>query len=152
MNFYVLLDGDKMSTSNGTVVLVIDFMKAVKDTLLKEFDKRNTEITDEKLQILCNACIKFAMLNVSKNKIVNFNLENATSFNGESGMYILYSLVRINSILKNNEVALVDEINYNYDVENKIIKELSYFPEIINELLISHEPAHLTKYIFGLTQ
>lgn len=149
---YVLLDGDKMSTSNGTVVLVTDFMKAVKETLLKEFEKRNTKITEEKLQILCNACIKFTMLNVSKSKIVNFNLESATSFNGESGMYILYSLVRINSILKNNNIELVDEIKFNNDIENKIIKELSLFPEIINELLKSNEPSHLTKYIFGLTQ
>lgn len=149
---YVLLDGDKMSTSNGTVVLVTDFMKAVKETLLKEFEKRNTKISEEKLQILCNACIKFTMLNVSKKKIVNFNLESATSFTGESGMYILYSLVRINSILKNNEMTLVDEICYKHDIENKIVKELSYFPEIINDLLKSNEPAHLTKYIFGLTQ
>ena len=149
---YVLLDGDKMSTSNGTVVLVTDFMKAVKETLLKEFEKRNTKITEEKLQILCNACIKFTMLNVSKQKIVNFNLESATSFNGESGMYILYSLVRINSILKNNDIQLVDEICYKHDIENKIVKELSYFPEIINDLLKSNEPSHLTKYVFGLTQ
>jgi len=149
---YVLLDGDKMSTSNGTVVLVTDFMKAVKETLIKEFEKRNTKISEEKLNILVNACIKFTMLNVSKQKIVNFNLENATSFTGESGMYILYSLVRINSILKNNNINLSNEIKYNYDIENKLVKELSQFKEIINELLISNEPAHLTKYIFNLTQ
>ena len=79
---YVLLDGDKMSTSAGTVVLVTDFMKAVRETLIKEFDSRNSEISEEKLNTLVNACIKFTMLNVSKNKIVNFNLENATSFTG----------------------------------------------------------------------
>lgn len=149
---YVLLDGDKMSTSGGTVVLVSDFMNAVKKTLLEEFDKRNTTISEEKLQVLCNACIKFTMLNVSRNKIVNFNLENATSFNGESGMYILYSIVRINSILKNNDIKLTEEIKYTNDIEHKIVKELSYFQEVIDGLLTSHEPSHLTKYIFGLAQ
>lgn len=149
---YVLLDGGKMSTSGGTVVLVSDFMKAVEDTLISEFKKRNTEISEEKLNILINACIKFTMLNVSKKKIVNFNLENATSFTGESGMYILYSLVRINSILKNNNIELVRDIKYEHDIENKIIKELSYFPEVVNGLLENKEPAHLTKYIFNLTQ
>ena len=139
---YVLLDGDKMSTSAGTVVLVTDFIASVKKTLLKEFENRNTKISDEKLRILCNACIKFTMLNVSKQKIVNFNLDNATSFNGESGIYIL----------KNNDIKLEDEIKFNFDIENKIVKELSYFPEIINELLTSHESSHLTKYIFNLTQ
>ena len=147
---YVLLDGDKMSTSAGTVVLVTDFMNAVRKTLIKEFEARNSEISEEKLNILANACIKFTMLNVSKNKIVNFNLENATSFTGESGMYILYSLVRINSILKNNNTELVDEIRFSNNIEHKIIKELSLFPEVIDSLLKSNEPAHLTKYIFNV--
>lgn len=145
---YVLLDGDKMSTSRGTVVLVTDFMKAVKETLLKEFKNRNSEISEDKLNILVNACIKFTMLNVSKSKIVNFNLENATSFTGESGMYILYSLARINSILKNNEIELVDEIKFSNEIENKIVKKLSIFPSLIDGLLESNEPSHLTKYIF----
>lgn len=147
---YVLLDGDKMSTSGGTVVLVTDFIKAVKETLTKEFNERNSKISEDKLNILVNACIKFTMLNVSKNKIVNFNLENATSFNGESGMYILYSIVRINSILKNNNIELLEEIKFNNDIEKKIVKELSLFPEIIDSLLKTNEPAHLTKYIFNV--
>lgn len=147
---YVLLDGDKMSTSAGTVVLVTDFMKAVRETLLKEFASRNSSVDEEKLKTLVNACIKFTMLNVSKSKIVNFNLENATSFTGESGMYILYSLVRINSILRNNDITLTSEIKYTTDVEKKIVKELSLFPEIIDSLLKDNEPAHLTKYIFNI--
>ena len=49
---YVLLDGDKMSTSAGTVVLVTDFMKAVRETMLTEFNARNTEVDDGILNIL----------------------------------------------------------------------------------------------------
>ncbi len=149
---YVLLGGDKMSTSAGTVVLITDFMDAVKNTLESEFKKRGSAVTEEKLQILTNACIKFTMLNVSRHKIVNFNLESATSFTGESGMYILYSYARINSILKNNQMEFTDEIKFNEAIEHKIVKELSIFPEVIEDLLRTSEPAHLTKYIFGLTQ
>lgn len=148
---YVLLDGDKMSTSGGTVVLVTDFMKAVETTLKEEFKKRESEISSDDLLKLTNACIKFTMLNVSKKKIVNFNLENATSFTGESGMYILYSIVRINSILKNND-AFSDELIFTTDVEKSIISMLYKFPEVVDSLLSSYEPAHLTKYIFNLTQ
>ena len=149
---YVLLDGGRMSTSGGTVVLVTDFIKAVKDTLKKEFSNRSTDVSDEDLRTLCNACVKFTMLNVSKNKIVNFNLDNATSFTGESGMYILYSIVRINSILKNNNIELTSEVKFTTDVEKKIVKSLYNFPSVVDELLKSYEPSHLTKYIFNLTQ
>ena len=141
-----------MSTSGGTVVLVTDFIKAVKETLKNEFSKRGTEVSDDDLITLCNACVKFTMLNVSKNKIVNFNLDSATSFTGESGMYILYSIVRINSILKNNQIELSDEVKFTTDIEKKIVKSLYNFPQVVDELLKSYEPAHLTKYIFNLTQ
>ena len=149
---YVLLDGGRMSTSGGTVVLVTDFIKAVKETLKDEFSKRGTEVSDDDLRTLCNACVKFTMLNVSKNKIVNFNLDSATSFTGESGMYILYSIVRINSILKNNQIELSNEVKFVNDIEKKIVKSLYNFPTVVDELLKSYEPAHLTKYIFNLTQ
>ena len=148
---YVLLDGDKMSTSNGTLVLVTDFIKALKDKIKIEFGNRNLECNQETLNILTNACIKYTMLNVSKNKIVNFNFDNATSFQGESAIYILYSIVRINSILRNNkynnvEIKLTDELEY------KIVKDLIEFPSLVNDLLNTNEPVLLTKYIFNLTQ
>ena len=66
-------------------------------------------------------------------------------------MYILYSLVRIKSILKNNDIQ-VDELKFNYDIENKILKELSFFEEIVDGMLTTHEPSNLTKYIFNLAQ
>lgn len=148
---YVLLDGDKMSTSNGTLVLVTDFIKALKDKIKLEFDNRNLECNQETLNILTNACIKYTMLNVSKNKIVNFNFDNATSFQGESAIYILYSIVRINSILRNNKYNNV-EIKLTDDLEYKIVKDLIEFPSLINDLLKTNEPVLLTKYIFNLTQ
>ncbi len=148
---YVLLNGGKMSTSGGTVVLITDFIKAVKETLLDEFNQRNSQISEDKLNILINACIKFSMLNVSKKKIVNFNLESATSFTGESGIYILYSIARMKSILRNNDITTKD-IKFINDIENRIIKELAIYPEVIDSLLINNEPSHLTKYIFNLTK
>lgn len=151
---YVLLDGEKMSTSNGTLVLVTDFMRELKKILKEEFAKRNLEIDDEKLNILANACVKFTMLNVSKNKIVNFNIENATSFAGESGIYILYSLVRINSILNNNKDIEKNTTNIKFttSIEQKLIRDLYDFPFVVDNLLKTLEPAHMTKYIFNLTQ
>ena len=74
------------------------------------------------------------MLNVSKNKIVNFNLDSATSFTGESGMYILYSIVRINSILKNKEflyrnIGVCNQDNNFFDYLT-VYEHLKYFSEI----------------------
>lgn len=150
---FVLLDGAKMATRDGTLVLLEDFIAATNERLKEAFSERNLTCCDENLNALMNACIKFTMLNVSKNKVVNFNLNNATSFNGESGVYILYSVVRINSILnKINDENKIDNYKFVNDIEFKILKDLYAFPELINNLLTTHEPSNLTKYIFGLTQ
>ena len=148
---YVLLDGDKMSTSNGTLVLVTDFIKALREKIEKEFANRNLDCDSNTLKILTNACIKYTMLNVSRNKIVNFNFDNATSFTGESAVYILYSIVRINSILRNNQYQNVD-ITLTDELEYQIVKDLIEFPSLVNDLLSTSEPVLLTKYIFNLTQ
>lgn len=148
---YVLLNGDKMSTSGGVSVLVTDFIKTINEALLTQFNERNIVVDEKTLSVLMNASIKYAMLNVSKHKVVDFNIDNATSFKGESGIYILYSIVRINSILKKNNISS-SVIRLDNDLENKIIKDLYSFPEIIDSLLISNEPQELTKYIFNLTQ
>lgn len=148
---YVLLNGSKMSTSGGVSVLVTDFIKTINEALLTQFNERNIIVDEKTLSVLMNASIKYAMLNVSKHKIVDFNIDNATSFKGESGIYILYSIVRINSILKKNSVNS-NIIKLNNDMEFKIIKDLYSFPEVINSLLTSNEPQELTKYIFNLTQ
>ena len=132
---YMLLEGDKMSTSNGTVVLVTDFMREVTNTLNEELLKRKSEISLENLKILRNACIKFTMLNVSRGKIVNFNLNKAVSFTGESGIYILYSLVRINSLLRNCNESLDNDIKFENDIERHLIKKMYEFPELIESLL-----------------
>ena len=150
---YVLLGGNKMGASKGNFVLVNDFIKEIKKALLESFKERKLEVDDEKLNILTNASIKFPMLNVTKHKTVNFNMEDATSFNGESGIYILYSIVRINSILRNKDNQInSQEIKFENDIEHQIIKDLYYFEELVNNLLITKESSNLTKYIFNLTQ
>ena len=148
---YVLLNGDKMSTSGGVSVLVTDFIKTINEALITQFNERNIVVDEETLNVLMNASIKYAMLNVSKHKVVDFNIDNATSFKGESGIYILYSIVRINSILKKNNINS-NTIKLDNELENKIIKDLYSFPEVIDSLLTSNEPQELTKYIFNLTQ
>ena len=133
---YVLLNGDKMSTSGGVSVLVTDFIKTINEALLAQFNERNIIVDERTLSILMNASIKYAMLNVSKHKIVDFNID---------------SIVRINSILKKNNIN-GDVIKLEDIQENKIIKDLYAFPEVIDSLLVSNEPQELTKYIFNLTQ
>ncbi len=148
---FILLNGGKMATRDGNVVLLEDLIKVLNNSLEEEFKKRKIEVNTDTINTLTDACIKYTILSISKSKIVNFNIDEATSFIGNSGVYILYNIVRINSILKKNEIKNTN-IKYDYDIEHKILIQLHEFPSLVNKLLDSTESANLVTYIFNLTK
>ena len=148
---FILLNGGKMATREGNVVLLEDLINILYESLEEEFKKRNITPNDETIMTLVDACIKYTILSISRSKIVNFNIEEATSFTGNSGIYILYNIVRINSILKKNEITS-QEIKFNHNIERKILLNLYELPNVIDKLLVSYESSHLVQYIFHLTK
>lgn len=148
---FVLLSGEKMSTRSGKVVLLEDFINETKEKLKLSFKERNLSINEKDLNIITGACIKYAMLGVSKEKNVNFNIDKATEFNGNTGLYILYNIVRINSILNNETLK---ECTFKYDnlIENDLIKQMADFPRLVDSLLTSFDAASLVNYIYTLTK
>jgi len=150
---FVLLNGDKMATREGKVVLLEDFIEEAKNKILIEFKDRNNSLSEEKNLSLAASCIKYGMLNINRKRNVNFNLEEAVNFHGNSAIYLIYNYARINSILeKANDEIDPEIITLKDDIEYSIIKMLYDFPEVIQNTLLSHESIEITKYLHQLTQ
>jgi arginyl-tRNA synthetase len=150
---FVLLAGNKMATRSGTIVLLTDLIHSVTTALQDAFATRDLPTSAADLHIIANACIKYSILNVSRSKNVNFHLENAISFTGDTGLYLLYCVVRINSILaKNPDQITTDQLQFTTSAELQLLRDLAHFPVIVDELLASQQPAHLTKYLHQLAQ
>lgn len=147
---FVLLNGDKMATREGKVVLLEDFIEEAKNKLNSSFKERGTSYSEEDLLKLSSSCIKYTMLNISRGKNINFNLEEATNYAGNSAIYILYNYARINSILNKSNYELNDNINLNNSLEKLIIKKLYDFKDIIKETVKTSESVILTKYLNDL--
>lgn len=147
---FVLLNGDKMATREGKVVLLEDFIEEAKNKLNDSFKERGTSYNEEDLLKLSSSCIKYSMLNINRGKNINFNLEEATNFTGNSAIYILYNYARINSILNKTNYELNDNINLNNSLEKLIIKKLYDFKDIIKETVKTSESVILTKYLNDL--
>lgn len=148
---FVLLNGDKMATREGKVVLLEDFINATIDKLKVSFSERGTELTNDEYLSLASSCIKYNMLNINRGKNINFNLDDATNFTGNSAIYILYNYVRIKSILNKCD------LNKNYDnlilktkTEEQIIKKLYDFEDIVKETVKTNESVIITKYLNDL--
>ena len=148
---FVLLNGDKMATREGKVVLLEDFINATIDKLKNSFSERGTEVTNDEYLSLASSCIKYNMLNINRGKNINFNLDDATNFTGNSAIYILYNYVRIKSILNKCD------LNKNYDnlilktkTEEQIIKKLYDFEDTVKETVKTNESVIITKYLNDL--
>ncbi len=149
---FVLLNGDKMATREGKVVLLEDFIKETKAKIKEGFEERGSSYDDEKLSSIAASCIRYNMLNVNRRRNVNFNLDDAVNFQGDSAMYLLYNYARICSILEKTENIKNNNLKFTEDIEYSLISDLYNFPDIIKNASDTQEAIGLTNYLHELAQ
>lgn len=148
---FVLLNGGKMSTREGKVVLLEDFINETKNKLTEKFKERNSILDDKKIESLAASCIKYNMLNINRKRIVNFNLEDATNFQGDSAIYLIYNYARINSILEKCNTSIdINNIKFNEDIELELIKKLYDFKDTVDLCFNTKESVVITSYLHEL--
>jgi arginyl-tRNA synthetase len=135
----------KMSSRRGTVLTIDDLIDAVKEKLI---ENRNSLQTDDTLtEKLALAAIKFSILRCEKNLNMSFSIEDSININGDSGLYLLYTVARIKSILR---TAQAENIDYkNSDIRNEtpreVLRKLHEWPIVLSssrEYLSPHPIAH----------
>ncbi|MDE7213645.1 MAG: arginine--tRNA ligase, partial [Anaeroplasmataceae bacterium] len=151
-----LTDGKKMSTRKGGVVKLYDvLMKAIHlayDLVAaKNPDLKNKEDIAKAVGI---AAICFGDLKNHRSLDIEFNLEQAVKFEGQTGPYLQYTGVRIASILKNKTF---DVNQCNIEVFEKphyfeLVKQISLFKATIERAAIERAPSVVAKYLLGLAQ
>jgi len=148
--------GGKISSRYGNVPLADDLINSVKEKILnkiKEQDFSQEEKNDIAEKVAISA-LKYSILRCSAGKNIVFDFEKATAFEGDTGPYLQYALVRTNSILKNAEEAGVD-LNFEFQerkneiplVEKMILK----FPQAVEKSFQEKSPHHLANYLFKLS-
>jgi len=148
-----------MSSRSGNAIPFVDLYQKVLDKLIIESKKRHPEWSNKKIkkncEVLTIAILKFEMLKVSPKKIITFNMEEATKFDGFSALYILYGLVRIKSILKKagfkpRGVKGIDFSELKTEYEKKISLKLAKYPDIVRRAGVDFDPSEIAKYLFEL--
>ena len=78
-------------------------------------------------------------------------LEDALSFEGNTGPYVQYTYARTCSILsKANSLVENVSLNITCEEENELVQVLSRFPEKVSEAIEQYEPSVVTRYILEL--
>ncbi|MCX8058656.1 MAG: arginine--tRNA ligase [Spirochaetes bacterium] len=124
--------GQKMATREGNIIFLKDvfdkiYEKAYNLTIEKGISK-NPEDTAKKISI---GALNFSILKNSRTKDIDFNFDKVLSFEGDSSIYIQYTISRLNSILKNffckYQIDEFNQIKLNNNNGNLFKKELLYF-------------------------
>lgn len=151
---FVLLADGKMSTRQGKVVLLTDFMQEalqkVSDSLLSRYDK----VDIEKAKKIAYGAVKYAMLKTSNERNVVFDWENVLNFEGDSSLYIQYNYARIMSMLRKMDINanLVNVSLLTETSEYELIKKLSEFPEVISRSMNTLSVNGIASYVYSLTK
>ena len=147
----VSIDGAKLATRTGNVVLLKDlFAKSIEKVtaIIKEKnpDLEDIESTAEAVGV---GAIVFLYLSNNRIKDINFNLESALSFDGNTGPYAQYTYARTCSVLEKEKPLGLDG-TVTVPEEADVIKTLLKFPEKIAQALEDYEPSVITRFIIEL--
>lgn len=151
---FVLLSEGKMSTRQGNVVLLEDFMKDAIEKARKELKKRYSKIDEKRAKAIAYASIKYSLLKVDPDKNVTFDLEEALSFEGNTGPYLLYTYARARSILAKAEYNAKKAYSLSglSDKEKELILGLGKFSEVVQNAYHNLSPNLIANYAYEIAQ
>lgn len=151
-----LTDGKKMSTRKGGVVKLYDVLMKAIGLAYESVNQKNPNLEnkEEIAKAVGIAAIVFGDLKNHRSLDIEFNIEQAVKFEGQTGPYLQYTGVRIASILRNNDF---DINNCNIDLFEKphyfeLVKQISMFKSTIERAAIERAPSVIARYLLGLAQ
>jgi arginyl-tRNA synthetase len=106
----------EMSGRKGIGVKADDLMDQLVAKSREEIAKRNRDLSEAELDGLARqiaiAALRFFMVKATTNRVIAFDFDEALSFEGESGPYLQYSLVRAKNIRRRlREARLSDDVS-----------------------------------------
>lgn len=154
----VTLRGKKMKSRSGEKVDWDDLYENIIE-LVDNNTKDDLFVNkDEKLNVvkkIAQSAIKFNMLLSSTNKDIDYDPEKSISIYGKTGPYILYTMVRIKSLLKNiinNNIQIVDiDVDID-DYKFSLIRHLYMFENKLYTSLNTYSPHTICNYTFELCE
>ena len=162
----------EVSGRKGLGVKADDLLDTVIKKAGEEVAKRNPDLSQDEVartaHMIGIAAVRYFLVKFSRGKVIAFDLEEALSFQGESGPYIQYAIVRINNIFRKlqerdglGEAALVAPLAATPAGELagdnghelwSLVLEAARLDEVVEQVVASLEFSVLAKYAFGLAQ
>lgn len=157
-------DGKPFKTREGGVMRLEYLVESVNEEMLKKITenqkaKENLEISEEEAKktakMIALAAIKYGDLSNQASKDYIFDIDRFTSFEGNTGPYILYTIVRIKSILnkyhglgKDESGAVIEAAHT--ESEKNLMLEISKLNFVMEAAYEETAPHKICSYIYDL--
>jgi len=159
----------EVSGRKGLGVKADDLIDKLIEKALEEVDSRHPEAPlAQRLQIatqIAVGALRYFMLKFTRNSVIAFDLQEALSFEGDTGPYVQYTAVRAGNILRKlaERGEALPDFTHKLDqpaLSRQLASEdfwqllltASKSDSAIERAIASGEPAHVAKYAFGLAQ
>ena len=164
----------EMSGRKGIGVKADDLIDRLRDSALqrvaelyRDFSRNECE---ELAAHIATAALRYFMIRYTRNTVINFDMDEALSFEGETGPYLQYSMVRARSIFRKLRASgfdpdsapsaeydrVLDLLALARDEEAadswQMVAEILKTPDIINRALRSLELSFFAKHVFELAR
>ncbi|KIX96444.1 uncharacterized protein Z520_07710 [Fonsecaea multimorphosa CBS 102226] len=149
-----------MSTRKGTVKFLDDIIQTVKDTMLEVMKKNDQKYAqlDDPEAVADVLAITAIMVQDLQGKVRNgyeFNINQMTAFEGDTGPYLQYAHARLCSIERkaNADLSALSSADLSLLKETHAInlaRSLAQWPDVVLNTLKTREPATVLTYLFKM--
>jgi arginyl-tRNA synthetase len=154
----------EVSGRKGFGVKADDLIDALIGAAQKEVDSRHPEMSPEERRRIATqiavGALRYFMLKFTKASVIAFDFSEALSFEGETGPYAQYAIVRASNIFRkaglSPEEILMGDVDLRFLNEEEDVWELwlraGQLSTVVRQCIVTTEPAHAAKYAFQLAQ
>ena len=152
-------DGKPFKTRDGGVMRLENLIREINEAVYNKIMENRSvseEEAKETAKIVGLSALKYGDLSNQASKDYIFDVERFTSFEGNTGPYILYTIVRIKSILgkyyeNNHEMIEQSEVcTAESDFEKSLMLTLARFNDMIENAVEEFAPHKICAYVYEL--
>ena len=152
----VSINGEKLATRTGNVILLKDLFSTAIEKVREIINEKSPDLKEKEKDAIAEAVgvgsIIFYYLYNNRIKDINFVMEDALSFDGNTGPYAQYTYARTCALLeKAKDIdCLETEPKITAPEESELLKVLSKFGENVQEAIAEYEPSVITRYVIDI--
>ena len=142
-------DGKPFKTRAGNAPSLRDMLNETRDIFISKKEE-NKDMSEEDLNKIVNAIIKFADLQNNLQNDYIFDINKFSNTAGKTGPYMQYTVLRLKKIIDSESIKNELSSNIYNEVDRNLRLKISNLPEAFNKAYENRMPSYIVDYIYDL--